>query len=152
MSLSPHLFENLVSLTALDATNNQLRSLCAGIFSMNPKLESIYLANNKLSSLPVGLLTDKHPSNIDLFNNELITVPDLFGHQEDPPAVTAKMCIGNNSVEVDSRLCWMKEAVDRGWLELKMIPVWAVPEGDGEEEKQYLADLNIELAQICEDN
>ncbi len=46
----------------------------------------------------------------------------------------------------------MKETVDEGWLQLFMVPHWAVHGGDGEEEKQYLDDPNTEVAEICVEN
>ncbi len=107
--LPTRLLENFRNLNTLNLENNQFMSLSTGFGSLNPNLGNIYLGSNQLSSLPVGLLADMHPSDahimLDLFNNDLTTIPDVFGPQGDPPAVRAKLYIGNNSLEVDIRLC-----------------------------------------------
>uniref|UniRef100_A0A182XYT9 Uncharacterized protein n=1 Tax=Anopheles stephensi TaxID=30069 RepID=A0A182XYT9_ANOST len=70
--------QSLAHLQSLDLFNNRLRSVDLPGEMVLPNLNHLALANNELESIALQQLTAPRLSSIDLGNNLLVTIPNVF--------------------------------------------------------------------------
>ena len=97
--ITKHMLEGLHSLEILYLNANKLTEIRPGGFSGLPSLSVLFLHDNKLTTFPQDAF-DPHD------------YPRTSGH---PANLT--LSIRYNPIECESRLCWLKQANDDGWIQ-----------------------------------
>ncbi len=101
-STSLQMWDGLSNLKELRLTNfsaalypaNSFGNIASNTFTNLPNLTKLYLGLNRLHTLDANMFGSSHPENLDL-------------------------TLSHNPLQCDSRLCWMKEAEDEGWLNVQ---------------------------------
>ena len=109
------MFEGLDSLTILELISNPIRHVGPEIFHQFPNLERLWLVNTSLTSIPPNTFASlTHLSMLNLEENNIQTLERNIFASDAPDALD--MVFSINPLQCDSRLCWIKEAEQEGWL------------------------------------
>ncbi len=93
------MWEGLESLEVLHFSFNDIREVPPAGFSSLPNLKELWLAGNAHLTTLTEDIFDAHQ------------YPDSPGHPE-----ILRLILWHTPLQCDSRLCWMKEGVEAGWL------------------------------------
>ena len=86
------------------------RNSWAGLVS----LEKLDLSGNHLTSLPSHIFSLNRSLFIDLTSIEFVTFPREISGSGTARVIT--LHLDGNPMNCDSRLCWLKEAEEAGWI------------------------------------
>ena len=126
-NIGPNSFEHLHKVQDLNLENNLLTELESNVFRGLLKLKFLRLTNNNLNSIEdfaFGGLPDIY--EIDLTDNELTSLPHSVFDSTDFPRTQGhafsgyefgKIYLLGNSMVCNYTLCWMKIALNEGWLQ-----------------------------------
>ncbi len=148
ISLPPSLFSETHELTNIGLSFNKLSSIPPELFAETYKVFRLDLSNNELSFLPPGLLAGNYAHAhlyLHLWNNQLETLPDLFGPREDPSLTFrhVKLIVVNNPLQFDSRLSWLQEAIQEGFVSCLSLPPYA------QNKTIVFPDIHAQLMEFC---
>ena len=100
------MFEGLFSLEILDLSYNEISTVVPGTFSALARLQILSLTGNQLTTLA-----------FDAFDAP--DYPNAIGHP-----VELQLALHENPLHCDSRMCWLKEAEDEGWIHFQYDLYW----------------------------
>ncbi len=116
-SINGEMWDNIKSLRLLELNSNPLKYISPQMWEGLEELRELRLENISIAFIPPNTFANlPNLSRVKLEANRLQTLSaNVFG--SDVPA-KFQFTLGNNPLQCDSRLCWMKEAEDQGWLKV----------------------------------
>ena len=112
-SLPAGVFSSMPKLYELDLGENQLTEVTGAMFEGLDELQSLILGNNRINSVKNMIRVGE----LSLTKNHLETLEaDAFLPDDNPDDSSSKMLLklAQNPFQCDERLCWLKEAEERG--------------------------------------
>ena len=121
--IEPGALLNLIKCTKIRLQDNQLTCLRQGIFEGLISLEILELSRNSISVIEPRTFSHTPVLRILYLNdNQLITLMDKLNQIKSKKSY---LYLGGNPLQCDSRMCWIKQAEQVGWLK-----IWGDGDGD----------------------
>ena len=88
-----------------------------------PELEELWLTSNQIRVVkPYGFTNLPNLRFLDLFENQLTTLDQNVLVPEILNSIPFHLDLGENPLQCDSRMCWLRDAEKLGSITLTMIP------------------------------
>ena len=114
-------FSYLTNCTWLDLPNNKLTEVKADMFRGLRSLTKLGLGHNHISYIEPGSFANLSLTNLYLDSNRLSTPlqrDDAFKSHH------LLLLLGDNPLECDCRMCWVKQGEREGWIDLVLRYPW----------------------------
>ena len=122
-------WQGIQTLRGLFLMGNCFEEVNKGMWKNLPELEELWLTSNQISVVkPYGFANLPNLLFLDLFDNKLTTLdqnvlpPEIFLLNGDDHLFSLHLNLGENSLQCDSRMCWLRDAEKLGSINLTMIP------------------------------
>ena len=120
------MWQGIQTLRGLFLIGNYLEEVSEDMWKDLLELEEIWLSSNQINEVePNGFTNLPNPRFLDLFDNQLTTLDQnilaseiLYGDN----SVLFHLNLGENPLQCDSRMCWLRDAENLGSITLTMIP------------------------------
>ena len=121
------IFSHLKQCFDLELDTNKFTVLKSGMLEGLTSLKRLNLGHNQISHIEPGSFRSLQLTELYLDNNRLIKPmqeKDLIGSQ----SLTLILTLGNNPLQCDSKMCWIKQAELDGWITWHTTDGWGKPD------------------------
>ena len=119
------IFSNLTSCLELVLDSNKLTVIKSGMFKGLKSLKLLNLGHNRINHIEPGSFRNLQLSELYLDNNRLAKP---MNQQELVNSQPIRITLGNNPLQCNSTMCWMKQAEEDKWIIWNKELSWGEPD------------------------